>query len=53
MSKKELKKLWKDFSGPIMIGAGATLSLVGMFGVQGAVLTAICIMLIVEGISRM
>mgnify|MGYP003123374539 FL=1 len=52
MSKKELKKLWKDFSGPIMVGAGATLSLVGVFGVQGAILTAICTILIVEGISR-
>tara|TARA_R100000234_G_scaffold116622_1_gene93936 strand:+ start:13 stop:174 length:162 start_codon:yes stop_codon:yes gene_type:complete len=53
MNKKELKKLWKDFSGPLMIGAGATLTAVSIFGVQGAVITGICIILIVEGISRL
>ena len=52
MNKEELKKLWKDFSGPLMIGAGAMLTIVSLFGVQGAIITAVCTILIVEGISR-
>ena len=48
-----MKKFLKDKSGPIMMGIGVILLVSDLMGVEGLIVFAVGIILIVEGADRM